>query len=632
MASVNEKMNGSGYTFTLKHVGTDRSKQEGTDDDWCTLAPGRATLTHSFTGTGIATNRNCSSSIPITVYSLEADVDNENRWGNNYFTDNYKTPRSRALRDQIGPYIGKVLFVNDIDKDGSGTPDFMDGWGCLTSQIPLLEREKAQGSSHRTVNPENRFVPMDVSLEGIPSSANTSTIRFRFDYPDSPPASMQRVTEQWNVGFDVNKLEERQFRKVISPTGYIRIWKKNGTEARNVATDYVRSNQTVMTYADLQSLSNPGRLYLEAINPSQDWSDIRIVVSLSVDGGSTWVSSNAVRVTSMRCNFTAAVVRQFYIDSSDGNRRLLIPDHSSPLTLIAGLERLLETKKAKIVDVRLQKGWGVGNPWWHDGDATLGHGFACFQYEGPTLGTTLSSRCSAVPNYDNKVFIGKTGAGEFWEYGDGEKNAQKALAWWDICPHKIENKFLVIKQTYTLHPERMSAMFSTFDDITRFNKFGLHIEPSINGWGCLSHVGLSMSAHQLDVDRMNECLFNKDMPSTLNKSVWDVVLGVVIGTNDPEEQYNLVRNGVRMLRRANASRGWGDHVDLQDASFQRVRRNFSRMYQGKPMVREWGTLIIGAPPSIPLNDATDKLRFYDPGRFPVVFGESPENVFDVNVN
>ena len=36
-----------------------------------------------------------------------------------------------------------------------------------------------------------------------------------------------------------------------------------------------------------------------------------------------------------------------------------------------------------------------------------------------------------------------------------------------------------------------------------------------------------------------------------------------------------------------------------------------------------------SPASIPLNDATDKLRYYDPGKFPQVFGERPKHVFNM---
>ena len=40
--------------------------------------------------------------------------------------------------------------------------------------------------------------------------------------------------------------------------------------------DFVRSGQTVMTHSELQGIS--GNFFLEAINPSANWSDTRIVV------------------------------------------------------------------------------------------------------------------------------------------------------------------------------------------------------------------------------------------------------------------------------------------------------------------------------------------------------------------
>ncbi|MCL1921209.1 MAG: hypothetical protein FWG50_09070 [Kiritimatiellaeota bacterium] len=402
----------------------------------------------------------------------------------------------------------------------------------------------------------------------------------------------------------------------------------------NAATDYVRSNQTVMTYSDLQGIN--GKLFLEAINPSQNWSDIRIVVSLSVDGGSTWVCSNAVRVTSMRCNFTVGVVRQFYIDSGNGNRHLFAPDHSTPLSLMTSTERYLESLKAIGKNEELGKGWDIGNKWWHDGDATLGHGFAFFQYEGPGLGAGLSSACDTSA-LDHKVYVGKTGGGNLWWYGGGTSNTQEELAWWDICPHKIENKFLVLKQSYTLHPERMSALYSTFVSPDRFALFGLHIDENVNGWGCLSHVGLSMVAHNLDVDKINGCLFDKGVPSTANKSAWAVIRGVYSSIPDPADQegkvgYRIVKDGIDVLKSFNSSRGWEEYVDESSTTFRQLRRALYRKYRGKTMLTDSGEILIDSPASLPLNDSVDNLRFYDPGRFPRIFGELPENVFDVKAN
>ncbi|MCL1922048.1 MAG: hypothetical protein FWG50_13420, partial [Kiritimatiellaeota bacterium] len=392
----------------------------------------------------------------------------------------------------------------------------------------------------------------------------------------------------------------------------------------NVATDYVRSNQTVMTYSELQGIG--GKFYLEAINPSENWSDIRIVVSLSVDGGSTWVCNSAVRVTTMRCNFTIGVVRQFYIDSGNGNRRLFVSDHSTPSSLMAGTERHLESQKALGKNVALGKGWDIGDRWWHDGDASLGHGFAYFQYEGPNFGTDLSADCNASP-FDHKVYVGKTGGGNLWWYGDGERNEDAELAWWDICPHKVENQFLVLKRSYTLHPERMGALYSTFVEPERFDFFGLHIDEDLNGWGCLSHVGLSMLAHNLDVAKINGCRFKDDMPSTANKSAWDVVLGVS-NQYTGQSRYNRAKKGISFLKDRNAAKTWGDYVDMASSEFRRFGRGFVACYENE----RYQGVRIRRVAHLHLNDSTDNLHFYDPGRFPVVFGETPESVFDVTPN
>ena len=573
-----------------------------------------------------------------------------------YFTTDYKTPEQRALRDKIGPYIGKVLFVNDIDKDGNGTPDFMDGWGCTTTQIPRLEHENPNGN-HRAINTQNRFVPFSVSLEKPPPTIATDNLRFRFDYPESPPETLRLVTKTWNVGFGKDMMSDKSFSEVVSSVGYIRIWKKDGMEARSVATDYVRSNQTVMSYAELQNLDNPGTLYLEAVNACTNWSGVRIVVSMSLDNGNTWVMSNAVRVTSMRCNFTVGVVRPFYKDASK-TRRLFAPDHTTPSSSLADtMDAYVETLK--------NNGAGGGDRWWHDGDAILGHGFAYFQYEGPDLDfddndpshLSLYKICCNTQtgrDHDGKYYFGKTGGGSlsFWDSCPGVRNIQATLAWWDICPYKIEGKPLVLKKTYTLHPQRMSALFDAFHDNGKTNKyvnFGLHIIPApVNSWGCLSHVGLAMNAQQLDVATVNGCVFDEIVPSTANRSVWRVINGRIAGeiqdwlNNHPGEtlptalektaraQYDIAREAISILRQANAAVLWEQTVDTTSPAFVTMVNRLFTLCNGKPLLRADGTMItVQSVEDLNLDNVTESLHFYDPGYFPSKFGELPESVFDV---
>ena len=581
------------------------------------------------------------------------DIDNENHWGGDYFTTHFKTPGSRALRDSEGRDRSKILFVNDIDKDGSGTPDYMDGWGCPTTQIPLLEREQA-GGGHRAQNTENRFVPMSVTLANIPSD---SDVRIRFNYPESPPETLQRerLGVEWYpvppVNFEVERLKlynSTPTYKVASPAGKIRIWKKDGSSQRNAAADYVRSGQTVMTRSDLQGVN--GTLYLEAVNPSADWSDIRIAVSLSVDGGSRWVSSSAVRVTAMRCNFAVGVVRPYFQTKRQGTRTEFIPDYSTPAACLRNLaDAMLATEFYSGFKKYLPFVSSDLDPFWHEGgDSVLGHGFAYFQYEGPDLGNELSAKCS-VSQYDKKFYWGKTGGAGLthWHYGtNGHANDQSELAWWDICQYKLDvpsSKYLVLKKSYTLPPARASQLFETFDDLSssphRYKHFGLHINeaPDVKGWGCLSNAGLAMRHNGLDQTKMEQCRFNKDMPSTVNASVWAIITGKQWLIEQSKAGHDLMKNVIDLVVNETQGLSWGGVKPILGVNA--LQGKLFNALTGEDMVLYVPTELSGhielqytiqSISHISLDDnAPTHLDYYDPGRFPIVFGEHPESVFNM---
>jgi hypothetical protein len=567
----------------------------------------------------------------FSILYVDLDIDSENHWGSDYFTTAFRTATADMIEDQIGKDKSKVVFVNDIDKDADEVPDFMDGWNCPLSQIVALEREI---SGKRGANTKEQFVPMILEL-GIPASL-ASAVRVMFVYPESHPDTLALQSDTWYVTqADGSIYSYTPATWVASDQGKVRIWNKDGSTTRNVADDYVERNKTY-TLSDLgMVLGTPKTFYVEGINASQNWSDIRIQARVSVDGGSTWIFEDAVRCTSIKCNYTMEVVTQFYRTtslwppSSFGDRIRFTPDYTSPSTRI---NSLWDAEKAT------QIYFGIpGNSvdvWWHEGDAVLGHGFATFQYEGPDLGTDLSTECAGSA-YNHKYFFGKTGRGAFtfWDYyPTGYTNAQSDLAWWDVCEYQLEgDERLVFRRTYTLHYDRLSDLFDTFNDLpypgytSRYDNFGLHINPANKGWGCLSNVGLAMEDHNIDDARMANCRVTLNMPTTANKSVWRVVMGTYNAFGATSSVFEAVFDVVKDHCSGVA---WG--ATVPNSGTGNLGGDLLDILDGEELVNEYGSIWnIVDETSFGLNMDTDTLDYFDPGRVPVEFGEHPEDVFDV---
>ncbi|MCR5380285.1 MAG: hypothetical protein K6G44_04815, partial [Lentisphaeria bacterium] len=462
----------------------------------------------------------CSDKIKLTVVKVDLDVDSEDHWGSDYLTEEFRTDYSDGIEDKIGKGKGKTIFVNNLDKDADGVVDYVDGWNCPVSQIQQLEREKQGG---RNLNADEHFVPLVLEV-GIPQSLVDKSV-LKVDYPESRPQSMVLENIPVEVGFD-DQTRTITHQKIVSHEGSIRIWSKNGSHERSVATDYVESGKVYRT-SELTGNNGICTLYIEGINASSTWSDIRITASLSFDEGMKWVVSDAVRCTCVKSNFQICNVRPYYISDILGTRKIYTPDYSTPASCIAKMYQCNHDTQKYFA---MHSGYDY---WWHEGDAVLGHGFACFEYDGPNLGDALYSSCSAS-EFDHKFFWGKTGWSgfSFWEYGVGETNAQRELAWWDVCNYKVESKWLVLKKKYAMQPEKLSRLFATFNDYPdRYCKFGLHIERPTKGWGCLSNVGLAMVENDVDTAKIGLCLFQKNMPNTANRSVWNIIMGTMFGNN-----------------------------------------------------------------------------------------------------
>ncbi len=344
-----------------------------------------------------------------------------------------------------------------------------------------------------------------------------------------------------------------------------------------------------------------------------------------MDGGSTWLCEDIVRCTCLKCNFIVSVVRQFHVE--DGIRKLLAPDYSSPAAALLAIKKYLSTLKHFALPGNKE------DAWWHEVDASLGHGYSVFQYEGPALYEEgLSTKCSAS-DYNHKYYLGKTGNSgfTFWDHGPGGKNPPGDLAWWDVCGHKVEGQWLVLKRSYTLVPERLGALFNTLNTASRYDNFGLHIKLAEEAWGCLSNVGLAMDDHDID-ERMLNCLFNKNMPTTANRSAWNVLMGRALYIDSRGKMYKIlhwqdVENLLDVMIDETTGVDWGETADITslEARMFQILENKEISVPDDEEPKK-----IKNPADLNLDaTATDKLQYYDPGLFPIEFGENPEDIFNM---
>ena len=564
--------------------------------------------------------------IKYQFLEVDLDVDSLNRWGNDYFTDDVLLPEIDRIEESTAPWKSKIIFVNNIDKDGDEVPDFMDGWNCPVSQIPVLEREI---KGKRSSNTAEHFVPMLLNIKA--PDADPSKIRIRFKYPASDPKDMRLDIVTWTIDAGPTQTE---LVADTSKSNKIRIWTKDGNSKRSRTTDFVVADK-IYTLDELEiELNKPKVFYIEGINASENWGDVEVIAEVSIDAGVSWTASDRTRLTCMVSNLGICVVRQFYHDGVFENRKLYAPDYSTPAKF---LEKELNcyTLNYKALSSPLAARSAGFDTLWHDGDAMLGHGFAFIQYDGPDIPEMklVLEDLISMSNYDSKIYYDKTGSCGIGTYGEADFAEAESLAWWDICPYQIENKWLVLKQVTTLHPGRLVAINNTFKRYRNLdpNKFGLNIDMSINGWGCLSNVGLVLKDPmcQPHVNKtLEECEVIKTLPSIANE---DVIKFLVAAPNfAPSSIKKLLiaeKLSAAVVRAATATT-WGEVAST--SIYEQLISDFTEALEG--IYDHSGNLIDRSYIIKKIGSAKDEctdLHYYDPGLFPKSFGENPKDAFDV---
>jgi hypothetical protein len=202
----------------------------------------------------------------------DLDIDSDN-------TSGLEPPDRNYVEDWIEDdptQPGKILAVNNGDKDGDTIPDFADGFNCDAT---------SSSGNQAGAGKSARFVPLVVE---IPWTADLSVARIRFRYAASNPANVT-----WTY------LPGTYQRRYSAATGHLRLWTKDGDEPRNAAEvaqggNYVNgrvdSDEPPSYSPAMIGLSSGQRtvtLYVEGVVPTTAGAqDGRIAFELDPDGPS----------------------------------------------------------------------------------------------------------------------------------------------------------------------------------------------------------------------------------------------------------------------------------------------------------------------------------------------------------
>jgi len=223
---------------------------------------------------------------------VELAIDSDN---NNGFDLPRRTQAEREARGELDndEKPGKVLLLNDGDLDGDGIPDYADGY------------DLDDGITEDNASENVRFVPVVLNLTAL----DWQNAKIKFQYPASDPAQVTASTDN----------------PCVLPTeGKIRLWKKDGGEARNKDPleeegDFIKADtEYTMEQLGLSQEETEVTLYVEAVKLSDQTADIEIKVEFDPSGTMGFDKvTDAVRLTATRVEILARGASETNFSASD---------------------------------------------------------------------------------------------------------------------------------------------------------------------------------------------------------------------------------------------------------------------------------------------------------------------------
>ena len=204
------------------------------------------------------------------IYKIDLDIDSDN----DGLIEDLLANDEDAIEDVEGR-PGKALYLNELDRDYDGIPDYADGY-----DIDFGE------GSQSAPNASRHFAKMRLSIQG---AIVQGYVKFICSDVDN-----NAIVARSGDGSITNKFI------YFKPNRKIRIWKKDGIEARSMSEfpigDLIHVD-TLYDVAQLLDSSSIGEFYIEAIGGSENLGDIEVIAEFFPFGRESEKVDDKVKMT-----------------------------------------------------------------------------------------------------------------------------------------------------------------------------------------------------------------------------------------------------------------------------------------------------------------------------------------------
>jgi len=201
----------------------------------------------------------CRDKVRVTAMLVDMDVDSDN-------TDSWGYPMRTDYEDLIedrADLTGRIVIVNDGDKDRDGVPDFADGFNA----------DGIIGNADDS-NPSETFTPVVIE---IPAPVDLAIAKLKFTYPASDPAA---CTPTGHATYS------------LPQDGFLRLWATpngrtgHGRGKANIADggDYIAPGTYAATDLGFTNEIRTLTVYLEGVTAKEVRGNLRLIVEVDPDG------------------------------------------------------------------------------------------------------------------------------------------------------------------------------------------------------------------------------------------------------------------------------------------------------------------------------------------------------------